>query len=53
MKKYSAHVHRLVIPHRIRKPLTYRELRRLISAADRDPLGLDLKLIAALVDAQE
>lgn len=50
MKKHSTHDHRLVIPPRARKPLTRRELRALLSAADRESLALDLTCITVLAE---
>jgi hypothetical protein len=53
MKKYSTYRYRRVVPRRSRKPLTCREIRAFMSVADRAPLCLDLKAIAALIDEQE
>jgi len=50
MKKYSTCCYRRGVPRRCRKPLTRREVRTMLSAADRDPLTLDLKCITTLAE---
>jgi integrase len=50
MKKYSTDRYWRAVPRRFRKPLTYREVRALLSAADREPLALDLRYITALAE---
>lgn len=53
MKKYSTYRYWRAVPCRYRKPLTRREVRAFMSAADRDPLSLDLHSIAALIEDQQ
>lgn len=40
--------YRRVVPRRSRRPLTRREVRALLSAADREPQTFDLKCITML-----
>jgi integrase len=53
MKKYSPYHYRRAVPRRFRKPLTRREVRAFMSAADREPLALDLKCITMMTEELE
>ena len=53
MKQLSLFRYRRAAQRRSRRPLTRREVRALLSAADREPQVLDLKSITALIEEQE
>ena len=53
MKKNSTYRYWRAVPRRSRRPLTSREVRALLSVADRDPLMLDFKHGAALIEELE
>jgi integrase len=48
--KLSTFRYRRAVPRRSRRPLTHREVRALLAAADRQPLALDLKCITMLAE---
>jgi hypothetical protein len=52
MKKHSTFYLRRAVSRRIRKPLSRRDVRALLSAADRDAFNLDLVHVSTVVEEQ-